>query len=76
MSNMSGIHMQLAPRAQDWPEFVHVTGYWTVPPQEGQQLSPKIEAFLEAGSPPVYMGFGSMPVKDPKVGGSLCPWKG
>jgi hypothetical protein len=27
----------------------------------------EVEQFLDAGSPPVYMGFGSMPLKDPKV---------
>lgn len=60
--------MQLAPRAKDWPDFVNVTGYWTIPPQKVEFTLPQeVQSFLDAGSPPVYMGFGSMPIKDTKV---------
>lgn len=34
------------------------TGAWVLPDQ--RPLSPEVEAFLEAGDPPVFMGFGSM----------------
>jgi UDP:flavonoid glycosyltransferase YjiC (YdhE family) len=49
----------------DWGEYIHVTGYWFLdtpayePPRD-------LKAFLEAGSPPVYIGFGSMPSKAPE----------
>jgi vancomycin aglycone glucosyltransferase len=36
-------------------------------PLEGGPLPPKLEAFLGAGPPPVYLGFGSMPDPDPRV---------
>ncbi|MCL2542955.1 MAG: glycosyltransferase [Nocardioidaceae bacterium] len=29
------------------------------------ELEPDLEAWLQAGDPPVYVGFGSMPVRDP-----------
>jgi UDP:flavonoid glycosyltransferase YjiC (YdhE family) len=35
------------------------TGAWTLPDE--RPLSAELEAFLDAGSPPVYVGFGSMP---------------
>ncbi|EMD26461.1 glycosyltransferase [Amycolatopsis azurea] len=34
------------------------TGAWTLPDE--RPLSPELEAFLAAGEPPVYVGFGSM----------------
>jgi len=34
-------------------------------PIEGEPLPAKLESFLEAGPPPVYLGFGSMPDPDP-----------
>src|SRR5207253_2241830 len=37
---------------------VFQTGAWILPDQ--RPLSPELEAFLDAGEPPVYFGFGSM----------------
>jgi vancomycin aglycone glucosyltransferase len=34
-------------------------------PLDGEPLPAKLESFLEAGPPPVYLGFGSMPDADP-----------
>jgi vancomycin aglycone glucosyltransferase len=36
------------------------TGAWLVP--DGRPLPAELVAFLDAGAPPVYVGFGSMPV--------------
>ncbi|MEU4805473.1 glycosyltransferase [Actinosynnema sp. NPDC023587] len=36
------------------------TGAWVLP--DGQPLPPDLVAFLDAGPPPVYVGFGSMPM--------------
>lgn len=38
------------------------TGAWIVPDE--RPLAAELEAFLAAGTPPVYVGFGSMPVRD------------
>jgi vancomycin aglycone glucosyltransferase len=38
------------------------TGAWILPGP--QALPPELEAFLEAGEPPVYLGFGSMPAAE------------
>jgi UDP:flavonoid glycosyltransferase YjiC (YdhE family) len=43
-----------------------VTGYWPLPPAPGWTADPALERFLAAGAPPVYVGFGSMPLTDPE----------
>lgn len=45
-----------------WPDpadqAVFQTGAWILP--DARPLSPELEAFLDAGEPPVYFGFGSI----------------
>ncbi|OGB96127.1 MAG: hypothetical protein A3G35_13280 [candidate division NC10 bacterium RIFCSPLOWO2_12_FULL_66_18] len=53
------------PRPLDWPAWVYVTGYWFLDQAESWQAPPEIDAFLAAGPPPVYIGFGSMRGRDP-----------
>jgi UDP:flavonoid glycosyltransferase YjiC (YdhE family) len=43
-----------------------VAGYCHAPAQN-YQPPPQLQQFLEAGPPPVYFGFGSMPVNKPEV---------
>lgn len=50
----------LVPRPDDFPPEVHVTGFWFLNHTADWQPSPELLAFLEAGPPPVYVGFGSM----------------
>jgi vancomycin aglycone glucosyltransferase len=38
------------------------TGAWLLP--DASPLPPELEAFLDAGEPPLYFGFGSMPLAD------------
>jgi sterol 3beta-glucosyltransferase len=45
---------------------VHITGYLFLDSQAGWQPSPELEAFLDAGDPPVYIGFGSMAGRSPE----------
>jgi vancomycin aglycone glucosyltransferase len=46
---------------------LHQTGAWTLP--DLRPLSPDLVEFLEAGPPPVYVGFGSMRGLDRSVAG-------
>jgi UDP:flavonoid glycosyltransferase YjiC (YdhE family) len=47
----------LLAKPPDWQDWVHVTGYWFLDNNSWQP--PKdLVAFLEAGSPPIYIGFG------------------
>lgn len=57
----------LVPRALDWPEDTHVTGFWCLDDEMTEYEPPAaVRAFLEDGEPPVYVGFGSMTGGDPK----------
>lgn len=55
----------VVPRPRDWPSHVHLTGYWFLDEPE-YRPSEELAAFLEAGPPPVYVGFGSMVPADPQ----------
>jgi UDP:flavonoid glycosyltransferase YjiC (YdhE family) len=58
---------QVVPPPDDWPPTIHTTGYWFL--DEGQDWQPpaSLQAFLEAGEPPVYVGFGSMAGRNPEA---------
>ncbi|GGL54757.1 glycosyltransferase [Planomonospora parontospora] len=60
---LCGVSPSVVARPADWPEHVHLTGYWFA----GRRWTPPPElvAFLDAGPPPVYAGFGSMAPADP-----------
>lgn len=53
------------PKPKNWGDFLHVTGYWFLD-QPGWQPPAALQAFLDAGSPPVYIGFGSMSDRNPE----------
>lgn len=44
----------------DWPEYVHVTGYWFLDSPAEWQPPPGLVDFIDAGLKPVCIGFGSM----------------
>ena len=54
------------PRPRDWPERIHVTGYWFADPPEGWKPPTELVAFLAGGPPPIYVGFGSMTGGNPE----------
>lgn len=60
-----GYSRHVLPKPADWGADVAVTGYWFL---DRLDWSPDAElaAFLAAGEPPVYVGFGSMPGSDPQ----------
>ena len=47
------------PRPADWPADVHNTGYWFLDDEPDWSPSPELLDFLQKGSPPIYIGFGS-----------------
>ena len=62
---VNGFSQHVVLRPADWSEHIHVTGYWF--PEEGLWPPPPgLQEFIEEGSPPIFIGFGSMPVKDPQ----------
>ena len=54
----------LVPKPADWTGDDHVTGAWFTKPDTNWQPSADLSAFLKAGPPPTYVGFGSMPAAD------------
>lgn len=59
-----GISPAVVPRPVDWPDTVHLTGYWFLGPQAGYEAPEDVRTFLDAGEPPVVVTFGSMPSID------------
>jgi len=57
---------QIVPRPHDWPAKVHVTGYWWLPKGPDTTVPEHLRAFLEAGPPPICLGFGSMMDDNPE----------
>lgn len=55
----------VVPRPADWPETTISPGYWFLDRLDDWQPPDDLAAFLDAGPPPVYVGFGSMAGKDP-----------
>ena len=66
-----GYSPHVLPRPGDWPASHHVTGYWFL--DEPASWSPPAELvdFLDAGPPPVYIGFGSMGSRNPEEAGRI-----
>jgi sterol 3beta-glucosyltransferase len=62
---LGGFSANVVPRPKDWGEHVHVTGYWFPKDKRDGQLPENLMQFLDAGSPPVFVGFGSMPLRNP-----------
>ncbi|GAB2602957.1 glycosyltransferase [Pseudactinotalea suaedae] len=56
----------LVPTPPDWPSTVTVTGSWTLSAPAGWEVPAALADFLDAGPPPVYLGFGSMSVVQPE----------
>jgi sterol 3beta-glucosyltransferase len=56
----------IIPHPPDWSDRVHITGYLFLDSQPEWQPSSDLKRFLEAGDPPVYIGFGSMAGRKPE----------
>ena len=56
----------LVPRPRDWPGHAVMTGNFFLDGDETWEVPADLAAFLEAGPPPIYIGFGSMPLGQSK----------
>jgi sterol 3beta-glucosyltransferase len=57
----------VVPKAPDWPNWIHVTGYWFLEDQPQWEAPCELAGFLDAGEAPIYIGFGSMKVAQPEA---------
>jgi sterol 3beta-glucosyltransferase len=55
----------VVPRPADWPATAQITGYWVLGAASSWTPPRRLAEFIDAGEPPVYIGFGSMPVDEP-----------
>ncbi|MEU4533969.1 glycosyltransferase [Streptosporangium sp. NPDC023825] len=55
-----GFSPSVLPRPADWREGLEVAGYWWPEDPPGWRPPAKLVDFLDAGPPPVFVGFGSM----------------
>ncbi len=62
---VNGFSPKVVPRPADWGSHIHTTGWW-LPDDPDWQPPAGLLRFLEAGPAPVFIGFGSMPVADPR----------
>ena len=59
-----GFSTHVLERPTDWDDRIHICGYWFL--DEADWSPPdRLSAFLDAGEPPLFIGFGSMPISDP-----------
>lgn len=65
------ISPHVLPRPPGWPAHLHFTGYWFLGPPPGWSPPVELVRFLEAGEPPVYIGFGSIPNQEPRAAFAL-----
>jgi UDP:flavonoid glycosyltransferase YjiC (YdhE family) len=56
---LHGFSPRIVPRPADWPDGHRVCGYWWPGTTPGWRPDPRLVDFLEAGPPPVFLGFGS-----------------
>ncbi|MFC0543455.1 glycosyltransferase [Kutzneria chonburiensis] len=59
---LHGFSPSVVPRPQDWRPGLDVVGYWWPTRPLGWSPPADVVQFLESGPPPVYIGFGSMPM--------------
>lgn len=59
------ISPSVIPIPSDWGANIHMTGYWFLESQAQWNPPADLVEFLQAGSPPIYIGFGSMSNRKP-----------
>lgn len=55
----------LIPKPKDWGANINVSGFFFLDLASNYAPDPELKAFLDAGPPPVYIGFGSIVLDDP-----------
>lgn len=57
----------LIPKPKDWGSHISISGFYFLSLASSYTPEPELAAFLEAGPPPIYIGFGSIVVDDPNA---------
>ncbi|MDJ0677047.1 MAG: glycosyltransferase [Calothrix sp. MO_167.B42] len=67
-----GFSPSVIPKPSDWDNNINVTGYWFLDSASDWTPPSDLMEFLEGGSPPVYIGFGSMSNRNPEKTADIC----
>lgn len=54
----------MIPKPTDWGQNITIAGFFFLPLASTYSPPPELLSFLEAGPPPIYIGFGSIVVAD------------
>ncbi|KAL9595222.1 MAG: hypothetical protein Q9179_005061 [Wetmoreana sp. 5 TL-2023] len=57
----------LIPKPRDWGSHISISGFYFLALASQFTPDPELASFLEAGPPPVYIGFGSIVVDEPNA---------
>jgi UDP:flavonoid glycosyltransferase YjiC (YdhE family) len=57
----------LIPKPKDWGSHISISGFYFLDLASDFIPYPELQAFLDAGPPPVYIGFGSIVLDDPNA---------
>ncbi|PVH68558.1 glycosyltransferase family 1 protein [Cadophora sp. DSE1049] len=57
----------LIPKPKDWGPHINISGFYLLGSASKYIPPPDLQAFLDAGPPPVYIGFGSIVLEDPNA---------
>lgn len=60
-----GFSEAVVPKPARWPASQRPVGFFWPPTDADWAPEPRLADFLASGPPPVYVGFGSMPIPDP-----------
>jgi UDP:flavonoid glycosyltransferase YjiC (YdhE family) len=66
LPTLYGFSPSVIPAPADWSNDHHVTGFWFLDSAADWTPPQDLVTFLQAGSPPVYIGFGSMTTRKPE----------
>jgi len=66
MPILYGYSPSVIPTPSDWNGNIHITGYWFLDEEDEWQPPSALLEFLQSGSPPIYIGFGSMSNRHPE----------
>ncbi|KAH8705220.1 putative UDP-glucose,sterol transferase [Talaromyces proteolyticus] len=55
----------LLPKPEDWSHNIDICGFQFLTSETDYQAPHALQEFLDGGEPPIYIGFGSIVVKDP-----------
>ena len=57
----------MIPKPNDWGSHIDISGFYFLDLATSYHPDPQLAAFLAAGPPPIYIGFGSVVVDDPEA---------